>query len=404
MRVLFTATGARPHLYPLVPLAWAFRAAGHDVCLASTRSVAADLRDTGLPAVVVHSEPGRDTAARNSFVETIHQQDPWPDEWAVNLHRLSDAQRRYLRRLGSVLVLGSETMVDDLVAFARQWRPGLVVHDAVSYAGPVAAEVLGVPSVRHNFGTASVPRLELTGTTPLPEYTRMFARYGVRVRLEPTATVDPTPPRMRLSAPGSPCFDVRYVAYNGPGALPARLRVRDGRPRICVTWGHTSARALGDAAAEPYRMAIDAMSSLDVEIVVVTTRSQASSLDRLPRCAWTAAATPLQLVLPYCDLLVHQGGDGTALTAATLGVPQLAITRKPDAELVGARLAAVGIGKHLRYQELRTDPEPEVVIRRAVRGLLTGKSWRAAAGWLRAEIERLPTPAAIEPELSALAG
>jgi len=403
VRVLFTATGARPHLYPLVPLAWAFRAAGHEVCLTSTKAVAADLRDTGLPAVVLQARPRSDAPARNDFVAKIHQQEPWPDEWAVNLHRLSPEQREYLRQLGSVLLLGSDTVVDDLVAFARQWRPGLVVHDAVSYAGPVAAEVLGVPSVRHNFGTASVPRLEMTGTAPLPEYTRMFERYGVRVRVEPTATVDPTPPRMRLSPPDRPWFDVRYVAYNGPGALPARLRVRDGRPRVCVTWGHTSPRALGEAAADPYLLAVKAMTALDVEIVVVTTRAQAKSLV-LPRCAWTAIATPLQLVLPYCDLLVHQGGDGTALTAATLGVPQLAITRKPDAELVGARIAAVGIGKHLRYQELRAAEEPEMVLRHAVRTLLTGKCFHAAAGWLRAEIERLPAPAAIEPELVALAG
>jgi glycosyltransferase len=403
VRVLFTATGARPHLYPLVPLAWAFRAAGHEVCLASTKAVAPDLRDTGLPAVVLHAGPRRDAGARDAFVDKIHQQDPWPDEWAVNLHRLSEEQHEYLRRLGSVLVLGSDTVVDDLIAFGRQWRPSLVVHDAVSYAGPVAAEVLGVPSVRHNFGTASVPRLELAGAVPLPEYSRMFERFGARVRVEPTATVDPTPPRMRLSSPSLPCFDVRYVAYNGPGALPARLRVHTGRPRICVTWGHTSPRALGGAAADPYLLAINAMASLDVEIIVVTTRSQARSL-LLPRCAWTAIATPLQLVLPYCDLLVHQGGDGTALTAATLGVPQLAITRKPDAELVGARIAAVGIGKHLRYQELKACGEPELVVRHAVRGLLTGKSWRAAASWLRAEIERLPAPADIEPELAALAG
>jgi glycosyltransferase len=209
---------------------------------------------------------------------------------------------------------------------------------------------------------------------------------------------------MRLGKPGPPCFQMRYVAYNGPGSLPARLRVRDGRPRICVTWGHASTRILDDAAVEPYRLAIEAMATLDVEIVVVASRSQARTLENLPRCVWTAVATPLQLVLPYCDLLVHQGADGTALTAATLGVPQLAITRKPGAELVGARLAAVGIGWHLRYQELCTEPEPEKVIRRAVCGLLTGKSWRAAAGWLRAEIDRLPAPASIEPELTALAG
>jgi glycosyltransferase len=403
MRVLFAAAAARPHLFPLVPLAWAFRSAGHEVCVAGTEGIATDLVDTGLPAVVVHSEPNQVSAARKPLLDTIYQQAPWPDEWAVNQDQLTPAQRKYLRMLGTVLLLGAHSMVNDLLAFARQWRPDLIVHDAITYAGPVVAQVLGIPNVRHLFGTASLPRLELDRGKPLPEYTRMFDRFHTEVRVDATATVDPTPPRMRLSAPDPPSFDMRYIAYNGPGVLPFRLRTEARRQRVCVTWGHTSARALGEAAADPYRIAIQALAQLDVEIIVVTTAAQLKSLGRLPRSAWSAPSVPLHLVLPHCDLLVHQGGDGTTLTAAALGVPQLAITRKPDAELVGARLASVGIGKHLRYQELRNSPRQLEVIRTTVLGLLGGTSCRAAAKWLRAEIERQPAPAEIEPELTALA-
>ncbi|NED83271.1 glycosyl transferase, partial [Streptomyces sp. SID11233] len=41
MRFLFTTFAARPHLYPMVPLAWSALAAGHEVRIASTPSLLA---------------------------------------------------------------------------------------------------------------------------------------------------------------------------------------------------------------------------------------------------------------------------------------------------------------------------------------------------------------------------
>lgn len=35
MRVMFIATPGVGHVFPMVPLAWAFRAAGHDVLMAT---------------------------------------------------------------------------------------------------------------------------------------------------------------------------------------------------------------------------------------------------------------------------------------------------------------------------------------------------------------------------------
>jgi UDP:flavonoid glycosyltransferase YjiC (YdhE family) len=51
MRVLFTCQPALPHLYPLVPLAWACRSAGHEVRIASEAKIVEQIVHTGLHAV-----------------------------------------------------------------------------------------------------------------------------------------------------------------------------------------------------------------------------------------------------------------------------------------------------------------------------------------------------------------
>jgi UDP:flavonoid glycosyltransferase YjiC (YdhE family) len=399
MRVLFTCHGAVPHLYPLVPLAWAFRAAGHEVRIASQTRIPEQLQHTGLPIVEITGTPQWTEAERRETLAKIYGQGPWPADWGLDLWALSDEQRAYLEFVGRRLVRAADAMIDELDAFARWWRPDLLVYDAIAFAGAVVAAHLEVPAVRHVFGTVAVPRIELDAKgQPLPEYARLFTDRGLPVDPAPAATVDPTPPSMRLASdPGS--LDMRYIPYNGPGTVPEWVRASPVRPRLCITWGHTSAVALGNAAALPYRMVLDALAGLDVEIVVATTAGQIELLGTLPAGVRAVASVPLHLILPHCDVLVQQGGDGTTLTAASAGVPQLGITVKPDAEVAPGRLVAVGAGIHLRHQELRADPAGPEVIREAVGKLLTDPAYRAAAQRLRAEIDRQAPPAEIVPAL-----
>ena len=53
MRVLVTSWGWRSHFYPLVPLAWALRSAGHEVLVASQPAMIEVITGAGLPAVAV---------------------------------------------------------------------------------------------------------------------------------------------------------------------------------------------------------------------------------------------------------------------------------------------------------------------------------------------------------------
>jgi UDP:flavonoid glycosyltransferase YjiC (YdhE family) len=296
-----------------------------------------------------------------------------------------------------------------MVAFARDWRPDIVVYDVAGFAGAVTAGVLGVPSVRHltGYGLRPMESRAVPKHVPLPEYAELFTRFSVPVRASPTLTIDPSPPSLRIAVTG-PWREMRYVPYNGPGAVPVWLPdwLRQSHRRVCVTWGHGVVRtmlALGNAALEPLRDTLRALSSLDVDMIVAATPEQLAVLGELPANARPAVSVPLQYLLPYCDLIVHQAGDGTALTAAALGVPQLAITNKPDQALTSDRLAAIGAGLHLRYQDLQSDPARRDVIRSAASKLLSAGRHRQAARRLRHQIEQQPTPADVVASLEAVA-
>src|SRR5882724_3106945 len=124
MRVLFTCSAARPHLFPDVPLAWACRAAGHEVRVASAAKIGDDIVHTGLPAVLSGGVPAQPA---KGFVASIYSQEAWPAEWPINLHLLNDRQREHLERLGNAVIAGSAAMIGDFVAFAQWWRPDVVV-------------------------------------------------------------------------------------------------------------------------------------------------------------------------------------------------------------------------------------------------------------------------------------
>ncbi|HET9144268.1 nucleotide disphospho-sugar-binding domain-containing protein [Actinophytocola sp.] len=403
MRILFTVFGSRPHLYPLVPLAWAFRAAGHEVRMTSTPVWAADLAYTGLPVITVGGSPRVPAAMRDELATAMFTQEPWPVDWAADVGALGPQRLAYLDLAGRYLAAAAEAMLDELVAFGQDWNPHAVVYDSFSYAGPAAAAALGVPAIRHLSGTDSAQRLELAqpGPGPLPEYAALFERFGVPVRTEPWSAVDPTPPSMRVTAPDG-LLNMRYVPYNGPGTEPDGLIGPRSRPRVCVTWGHTISAAVGAEGILPFGQAVDAITALGMDCLVAAPEADLDRLGPWPDSVRALASVPLNVVLPHCDAIVHQGGDGTALTAAVAAIPQLVVTASPEADMCGGRLAATGAGIHLRHPQLRRDPAGPAVIRDAIHALLTEPGHAAAAHGLAAEIARQPAPTEVVATLTNL--
>lgn len=392
----------------MVPLAWACRAAGHSVRVAAAPGMADAMRDVGLPAVVVGQDVPPPSVAIQGLTARFYSHERFPRDWPLVVHLLTDDQRDLLEHLGRNAARGASATVDDMVAYAREWRPDVVVYDVAGFAGAVTAAVLDVPGVRHltGYGLRPMENRPLPAPEPLPEYLELFQRFNVPVP-QPALTIDPSPPSLRIAVP-EPWREMRYVPFNGPGEVPAWLPewLRLSHRRVCVTWGYGVVRtllALGSAALDPLRDAIQALSDMDVDVVLATTPEQLELLGDLPLNIKPAVSVPLQYLLPYCDLIIHQAGDGTALTAAALGVPQLAITNKPDQALTSDRLAAIGAGLHLRYQDLRYNVARRDMIRSAAAKLLSAGRHRQAARRLRHQIEQQPAPADVVPALEAVA-
>jgi UDP:flavonoid glycosyltransferase YjiC (YdhE family) len=407
VRVLLVTWQWPSHLFPMVPLGWALQAAGHDVYVASAPALSTSITHAGLPAVAVGADAADLVAMSTSpQLATWHRQTRWAPDWPAHPERLTDEQVDVLRNLGRKQVAIAGAMVDDLVAFGRFWRPDLVVHDAVSFAGAVTGRVLGVPTVRHMWGSSAQTRLEVDQSTgrPLPEYVELFDRFGAQPLLEPAVWVNPCPPRMRLPGTGQE-LEVRYVPYNGPGGWPGWLVEAPRRPRVCVTFGVTATTIHGDPMVRLLRQVVDAVLDAGAEPVVATSPSERGLIGELPAGARVVELLPLRMLLPTCAGIVHLGGAGSVLTAAVHGVPQLAITLRPEQMLTGDRLVAAGAGRHLIYNDLLSDQDgagAATAIRGALGELLDNPAYALAAADLSLEIARQPAPASLVPHLQAL--
>lgn len=379
MRVLCTAYDAVSHLYQMVPLAWGLRAAGAEVAMATAPRFAASVARTGLPAIPVghDADPG---AAWRGFDVT------------AELNGRGLAQER-TRRTMRMFTDAAEAIVDDIVRLARQWRADLVVFEPREYAGPVAAQVLGLPSARVLYGldhTYAVREAEW------PLLASLWERYGLgQVDAAGTVTVDPCPAAMQVAhAPG--VLDMRPVPYNGAAVVPDWLRRAPERARVCVTFGVS----FGDRAgiASPVGQWLIELAELGVEVVAAVSAAQRELLGDLPAGVRVVESIALHLVLPTCALVVHHGGAGTTLTAAGCGTPQLIVPVKGDQHQNAERVVVTGAGWAVPYSTLRPG-----LIKEKASDILDDAGMSAAAGRLRAESLGRASIAEVVAALEALA-
>jgi UDP:flavonoid glycosyltransferase YjiC (YdhE family) len=394
MRVLFATWAWPSHHFPMVPLAWALRSAGHEVWVAGPPALTKTITESGLPAVPV----GHDVDAVAAVREFVLRPQPDPAAPAeggqpqAGPGSRAPAGPKGPRALTMFAEL-ADAMADDLVTVAKAWHPDLVVYETTCWAGPLAASAAGVPAVRHLYG----PDLLYRGRELIPGYlTGMRERLGLGpVNPFGDVTIDPCPPAMRMPADYRR-QPIRYVPYNGPGTVPRWLLDPPERPRVCVTWGTTMARLSPDLfiAGEM----VSAIQDLDVEVVASITPGQRELIGPVPAGTLVAESVPIHLLLPSCGVVIAHGGAGTLMTAMASGVPQLLIPQLPDHLAQSQRLGQTGAGIVLR----RGDAGP-AQIRRHVSDVLLGPGYRAAARRLQEENLQQPAPRQVVGALERLA-
>lgn len=411
MRVLFTSFAHDTHFFSMVPLAWALRAAGHEVRVASQPALTGTILGAGLTAVPVGDD--------HLLME--HWNQPWQADENIDFNDFYAEDCPYEDLLGMFtrLVPGffamanNDSMVDALVDFARSWRPDLVVWEPLTWAGAVAARASGAAHARLLWGPDVLGRARETflrrlaeqpaahRDDPLGEWlTWTLDRFGQPFVEEATCgqwTIDQEPAGIRLRT-GLRTVPVRYVPYNGPSVVPDWLRAPPSdRPLVCVTLGVSDRNGLGRSTVSTAEL-VEAAADLDVDVVATLNAGQREQLGTPPPNVRLVDFVPLHALLPRCAAIVHHGGAGTWSTALLNGVPQVLLPETWDSVLKADRLAALGAGRRLPVDGLTADG-----VREALTAAL-GAPCRAAAGRLRAEMLAEPAPSSVAPVLERLAG
>ena len=258
-----TTKAGAGHFGPLIPFARAFQRAGADVLIAAPREAAPMVRAEGLPLWAFDDPPAAERDA--IFAEVRGKHDRRPRRQARRGRHLR-AHRRRARPSRAIL------------AACRAWAPDVVVSETTEFAGPLAAEVVGVPSAC--VGLSQQGKEEHVLPVVIAAIDELRARFGL-------------PPDPAGAAPAAPAvLHALPRRARGPGhadaarvaPLPRDAPDRAPAPRSTGarrTSARSSTSTFGSVVADHrtsipgiYRAAIDALAALPLRLLVTVGRDR----------------------------------------------------------------------------------------------------------------------------------
>ncbi|WP_329106803.1 DUF1205 domain-containing protein [Micromonospora sp. NBC_01699] len=372
MRILFTTVALSGHFFPLVPLAWAGRLAGHEVLVAtSDRFVPVVLR-SGLPA----SSCGPDV----DFVELAA---------AATGHGPDDRRYAHGRAFGQL----AEARLAHVRELVESWQPDVVVSERAEFAGPLAAAAHGIPQVEMHWGVPELPEYRAGAQA---ELRGVLADLGRDTLPRPARVINPWPPSLRLPHT-TEHQGIRYVPYNGDAYVPRWVLEPRERARVCLTVGTLVPRLGADTVPGLVIPVLEALARLGLDVVVAVDDDVVNTWPPLPTAVRHAGRLPLAQVLGACDVVIHHGGQGTALTALASGVPQLVLPQFDDQADNAQAVVASGAGLSLAPGNATAQTVTEYT-----RELLGTVGFALAAAEVADEVAAQPTPAEIVDRLPEL--
>ena len=374
MRVLFSTTAGTGHFTPMVPLARACAAAGHEVRVAAPESFASDVGRAGLEHVPFDDVDGATMGAVFGSLPSL-----LPGEAdAVVIREVFgrlDAQAAWPR---------VQQVVDD-------WRPDVVLREPCEFGSLAAALRAGVPNGEVAIGLGSIaewagphlvePLRELDGIVGLPEGTCAAA-----LRSSPVFTSVPEGlDVVRGDGAGGPVSRFRVADAQGrAGSLPAAWG-DPAHPLVYVTFGSVTAGL--DDLGTVFRGSLDALADAPVRVLLTTGYAgDPETLRPWPANAHVETFWPQEDVMPLAATMVGHGGFGTTMAAVVAGVPQVVLPLFAGDQFINAaRVDEVGAGLRL---EGRMDAASELA--GAVERVLSDDGMRVVAQRLSDEIASLP--------------
>jgi len=317
-----------------------------------------------------------------------------------------------------------ETYDDLLDAATKPARADLLLLGELNYAGPIVAEVTGIPWASYVLAPFSFfsaydppvlppyPRLARADKAPgMGRAMRRLARFVTRKWPEPVYEL-----RQELGLPRgkNPIFDAKhsphlvlalfshvlgveqkdwpentlitgfcfYDADAGNAALPAQLEefLQAGEAPVVFTLGSAAVLAAGDF----YEQSARAAKKLGVRAVLLIGNDEKNRpQDELPETICVAEYAPYSGLFPRVSLVVHQGGVGTTAQCLRAGRPMLIMPYSHDQPDNARRMRRMGVARVIQ----RSSYKPGRVARR-VRAMLAEPEFDARAREAAEEVAR----------------
>jgi len=357
VRIVFASLPAYGHLYPMLPLAQACAAAGHEVTVA-----------TGEPFLDALPVPTARGLAEGVSLHDVEQE-------TLRNHPDAKGLEVPMYMFGETTVRHTEPVMSELIAAVR---PDLVVYEILAIGAAAAAARHGVRAIAFGLGLWNPPL-------------RMFYDLaGVSADL-PGGYFDAIPASLQNPVPlPERSLPLRPVPW-APTAASMPPWPDKRRPRVYVTLG-----TVAFGAVEVLRRAVLETAAHDVDVLVaVGPEGDPTLLGDLPSNVRLERFVPQAEVLRQVDLAVHHGGAGTMLGVLANGLPQLILPQGADQPFNAIAIERAGAGR-----ALSNEAQTPGAIEAAVGALLADGPERLAAKRIAAEIAAMPSPAEIAASLS----
>jgi UDP:flavonoid glycosyltransferase YjiC (YdhE family) len=372
---LFASLASHGHTYPLLPLARAARAQGHQVTYATTASFHHVLTPLGLAVEDVG------ITISDAFAQAMGDNGGGRDEMMAVAMDV----------FGSVLVRRFYT---DLRPVLDRLQPDLVIYEAATMGARFAAAAAGIPVLCHSFGRGA---LQMPGWDLQTTFGAFAAEVGVEFDSanpvpDPYLDIYPESLQDKEFLAFVNRFPVRPVPFAEPGELPSWV-VEHREPLTYLTLG----TAFG--AASVLKTAIDGLARLPGRVLVAAGPTvETADIGDVPDNVTILPWVPQADLLPYTDLVVHHGGSGTTLGALANGIAQLFLPQGADQFTNAQTVTDGGAGDQL----LGDDFDADAVAAKAS-ALRSDDAVRARSREIADEIAAMPSPDEVAARLPGLA-
>jgi UDP:flavonoid glycosyltransferase YjiC (YdhE family) len=367
MRLLFCSTGLAGHFNPLIPFLDAAQERGDEVFVVVPPNLAQEVEDLGVEHYL--SDPP----------DPVKSKELWR-----RAARLPHAQAARLLDGEFFGRLSTEAMLETVETACDKFQPDLVLREPCAYAGAIAAHrrslehaQVAISSARTEWSVLKLVASTLDdfegGMENVLRHTRYLSRFP--------AKLDPSPfPRT-----------LRYREEGDRDPVEPGRWAQGSGPLIYMTFGSVAGGL--DTAFSTFQRAIDAVTGLDVRVLVTTGKAfNPKALGPVPPNVTVESWVPQASVFPFASMVLCHGGSGTTYGALAAGLPIVFVPmfadQRTNAQLItvaGAGVVVdVGSKSEPGFRAIEAIDVPR--IRAAVKDVLAKSSYALAAQVIAEEI------------------